>query len=153
MTREEAIYKLKNSAWLGTDSDRDEMKKAIDMAIEALSAEASQNLAEPNKVLKGSDLISRAEAIETVCEECEWERKCHEECTHIETLKALSSASRQTGEWIHGKEISRDYIGDTCTCVHYDKWWCSNCNYTIEYYRPLWKYCPMCGADMRGDCD
>lgn len=39
-----------------------------------------------------SDLIRRSGAIEAVCEECEWERKCHEECQHIETLKSLPSA-------------------------------------------------------------
>jgi hypothetical protein len=36
MTREEAIYKLKNTAWLGTDKDREETEQAVDMAIKAL---------------------------------------------------------------------------------------------------------------------
>lgn len=39
-----------------------------------------------------SDHISRQDAIEAMCGECEWERKCHEECQHIETLKSLPSA-------------------------------------------------------------
>ena len=39
MTREEAIYRLKNTAWLGTDKDREETEQAVDMAIEALSAD------------------------------------------------------------------------------------------------------------------
>lgn len=39
MTREEAIYRLKNNAWLGTDKDREETEQAVDMAIEALSAD------------------------------------------------------------------------------------------------------------------
>lgn len=38
MTREEAIYRLKNTAWLGTDKDREETEQAVDMAIEALIA-------------------------------------------------------------------------------------------------------------------
>lgn len=37
MTREEAIYRLKNTAWLGTDKDREETEQAVDMAIEALN--------------------------------------------------------------------------------------------------------------------
>ena len=36
MTREEAIYRLKNTAWLGTNADREETEQAVDMAIEAL---------------------------------------------------------------------------------------------------------------------
>lgn len=36
MTREEAIHRLKNTAWLGTNKDREETEQAVDMAIEAL---------------------------------------------------------------------------------------------------------------------
>ena len=36
MTREEAIDILKNAAWLGTDKDREQTEKAVEMAISAL---------------------------------------------------------------------------------------------------------------------
>lgn len=36
MNREEAIYRLKNAAWLGTNKDREEIEQAVDMAVEAL---------------------------------------------------------------------------------------------------------------------
>ena len=39
MTREEAIYRLKNMAWLYGSAEREQNIEAIDMAIEALSAE------------------------------------------------------------------------------------------------------------------
>ena len=39
MTREEAIYRLKNMAWLYGSTEREQNIKAIDMAIEALKAE------------------------------------------------------------------------------------------------------------------
>lgn len=52
------------------------------------------------------------------------------------------------GYWVHGKELSRDYIGDVCVGVHYDKLWCSECNYQLEEDEPLWRYCPRCGAKM-----
>lgn len=42
MTREEAIHRLKNTAWLGTNKDREETEQAVDMAIEALSADNEQ---------------------------------------------------------------------------------------------------------------
>ena len=51
------------------------------------------------------------------------------------------------GRWVHGKELSRDYIGDVCVSIHYDKCWCSECDYPTEGH-PLWKYCPNCGAKM-----
>ena len=38
MTREEAIQVLKNTAWLGSNEDREATEEAIDMAIEALSS-------------------------------------------------------------------------------------------------------------------
>ena len=69
MTREEAITRLKNIAWLYGSSEREQNIEAIDMAIEALS--------EPSKVdfhtdesenisTEVNDLISRADAIEAV---------------------------------------------------------------------------------------
>ena len=58
MTREEAIHRLKNTAWLGTNKDREETEQAVDMAIEALSAEYEDyehaslvDIKEPLKVL------------------------------------------------------------------------------------------------------
>jgi hypothetical protein len=42
MTREEAIYRLKNTAWLGTDKERAETEQAVDMAIEALQAKTGE---------------------------------------------------------------------------------------------------------------
>lgn len=40
MTREEAIARLKNTAWLGSNNDRESTEEAVRMAIEALSADA-----------------------------------------------------------------------------------------------------------------
>ena len=39
MTREEAIYELKNAAWLGTDHSRARTEEAVEMAIQALKKE------------------------------------------------------------------------------------------------------------------
>ena len=66
-----------------------------------------------------SDLIRRADAVEAVCEECEWERKCHEECTHIETLKALPSAEAVQG-WIPCSERLPDEEGEYIATVSAD---------------------------------
>lgn len=42
MNKEEAIYRLKNTAWLGSDDDREATEKAVDMAIEALQTELNK---------------------------------------------------------------------------------------------------------------
>ena len=46
MTREEAIYELKNAAWLGTDHSRARTEEAVEMAIQALSqvSEIEENI-------------------------------------------------------------------------------------------------------------
>ena len=36
MTKEEAIYQLRNTAWLGTHEDREKTEEAVEMAISAL---------------------------------------------------------------------------------------------------------------------
>jgi len=65
--------------------------------------------------------------------------------------KYLTAVPVKHGEWIHGREVSRDYVGDACVCIHYEKWWCSECNYTVDLGEPLWHYCPNCGAKMDGE--
>lgn len=51
--------------------------------------------------------------------------------------------SRPRGEWIG---ISYDGYADGYPV--YDEWECSNCGYETEEET---RYCPNCGADMRGD--
>ena len=67
---------------------------------------------------------------------------------HFEKPEVVDAESGRHGHWVHGKELSRDYIGDVCVSIHYDKCWCSECNYTVEGSPLLWMYCPICGAKM-----
>lgn len=39
MTKDQAIYILRNAAWLGSNEDRERTEEAVNMAIEALSSE------------------------------------------------------------------------------------------------------------------
>ena len=39
MTNEEAINVLRNTAWLGTENDRERVEKAVELAVEALENE------------------------------------------------------------------------------------------------------------------
>lgn len=53
--------------------------------------------------------------------------------------------SRPRGEWIG---ISYDGYADGYPV--YDEWECSNCGYETEEET---RYCPNCGADMRGESE
>lgn len=125
MTREEAIKKLKNTAWLGTDKDREETEQAIDMAIEALLA----------------DTISREEAIHAI-DLCR-ERK-NKEIDELRTkwLEAEQRADRPKGEWIDKGQYA------VCSNCGADS------GTQFDGVQPIPRktsFCPDCGADMRGE--
>ena len=84
-----------------------------------------------------TDYISRADAIEAMCDNCDWERKCHEDCDQMETIKALPSADAvevdRTSEWVAvRREEYEDLIADAVPTVirattfmrkeDFDKW-------------------------------
>ena len=83
-----------------------------------------------------SDLISRADAIDTVEE---LNRKVNDGrendtiCTSdvLRRINALPSADRPTGEW----------VGDKCSICGTERAW----------YGEQPNYCPDCGAKMRGE--
>ena len=54
-------------------------------------------------------------------------REWHDKCMEIEIKKRMDMEKH--GHWIH----------------RYDAWVCSECNYAF-HGKPLWKYCPHCGA-------
>lgn len=86
-----------------------------------------------------TDLISRADAIEAICNECGGCDDTRADCLEITILKALPSIDRPSGEWRH-----------TITGQPY----CSNCEYVFgedEEFNSFWDYCPMCGAKIKGD--
>ena len=56
MTNDEAIYTLKNAAWLGWDKQKEKVTEAVRMAVEALKRETS------------GDAISRYNAIDALME-------------------------------------------------------------------------------------
>ena len=132
MTREEAIKVLKNPPRV-YDED---MWTALDMAIEALSAQeggdAEVNEIKP-KYMQSSpdrgDLISRADAIDAVIY-----NEPYDIFHTIEDIRALPSADRK-GHWIDNDRSGTFKI-----------WQCSECAINME---ARWNFCPHCGADMR----
>lgn len=157
MTRQEAIELLRE-LWnfLATPPEIDE---AVNMAIETLEQEeTSQNLTKPNK----SDLISRQDAIDTVMgfmpslttpDGCgQFDREIFEaQAMFVDIGQALNKLpfaqpERKTGKWIVLDECSNEGV------------YCSECHkkvLKIDYSNTMkcknFKFCPNCGADMRGD--
>lgn len=70
-------------------------------------------------------------------------------------INAPTVEERSQGEWIKGREISREMIYDKILHIDYENFTCSNCGLILDdllYYfdgSPFYKYCPNCGADMR----
>lgn len=77
-------------------------------------------------------------------------------------IEALEN-KRPIGEWIKGPEISRTMIDPTdrysknkVQHIEYKNYTCSNCGLVLDYLlyhfdgSPFYKFCPECGAEMRG---
>lgn len=99
-----------------------------------------------------SDLISRADAIEAVAQQWLFEASVGNPYVNDDDIgeyrkiaealfEDVPSADAVQGEWKH-----------TITGQPY----CSNCEYVFgedEEFSPFWKYCPMCGAKMKGGAE
>jgi hypothetical protein len=99
-----------------------------------------------------SDLIQRSDAIKALRER--WARTTSydgigedigEECEEV--IEAIPSADRPQGEW---KPVDRTWGRET--------WYCTNCEDAVVDMPTcmgiaLYKYCPNCGAKMKGADD
>ena len=149
MTREEAIEiikayreKLNNSVSNQLDGD----KQAFDMAISALEQEpicpsAGIDCEDCPAYEPCEDAVSREAVMGLVAREhTEWDD------LYIDIAQLPSVTQKlKTGHWIEKDGFDGD--------IYYD---CSECGEswaTIEGtpWDNEWKYCPNCGADMRGD--
>lgn len=93
-----------------------------------------------------SDLISRQAAIKEF-ECCELTPDGGIDANYaIDFLKELPSADRPQGEWIPNTKIGG--WGETWNCSL-----CGEKTTSSIMGEPRYKYCPMCGARMKGDND
>lgn len=71
--------------------------------------------------------------------------------------KADAEAEPKKGQWIPGKELSREMLAGQVVNIEYENYRCSACGIPIDrllYHvdgSPFYKFCPNCGADMRGE--
>ena len=146
MTREEAIDIL--FGVIAANSE--EENEALDMAIEALQAKTD------------GDLISRQDAIDALGEEPpvwydgddeiaernQWRRD-------KAAIESLPSAEPKTGEWVMLERVENvhDIYGVPTWGVNY---MCDKCGFittAIQDHFSQYKFCPNCGARMKGGED
>ena len=129
MTRDEAVAYI--TEWLKDEyalNDKD--REALQMAISALEQEPCE------------DAVSREAVLN--CFTATKLKKFDFILYAREEIKKLPSVTRQTGKWIYRRG---------------DKYSCSKCGTTTSVdeagidEKPMYKFCPYCGADMRGESE
>lgn len=171
MTKEEAIKILRIRKEYVTLIKEDVLQEALDMAIEALSAEPQLDVyAQEYKAYResleaeakggdalmpkatsvmrqipskdGSNLISRAELLKTVQHPCNQDGEWStEEIVAIIEIMPSASTDRPSGEWIEHKGKWVDLD------FYPTKYECNQCHYYVdEGYDSI--FCPNCGARM-----
>ena len=128
MTREEAIHRLKNAAWLGTNDERNKTEEAVDMAISALEQEPCE------------DAISRSTAKTRIYLKY---------VNRLDICKAMfkildgvpSVQPSRKGHWIKSDLANEKFNCSVCggACWYYD--------YQGTVAKS--KFCPNCGAKMK----
>lgn len=69
-----------------------------------------------------------------------------------DAIEAMQAQMPKRGQYVHGRELSREYIGDCLVSIDYEDWRCSVCGIVFEQWSiPKYNYCPNCGAKMNGE--
>jgi hypothetical protein len=179
MERAEAIYILKNAAWLGTDKDREETEQAVDMAIEALSAEQKEEDLAKDIARRMATIIENEQDMRVILESANQTELLNDRTLKVNVKNGADvnrvlvwgddgfgglyyADDRQSGEWIPCSERLPSKDG----CYLVTTTGTNNCIIDIAYYTdeiwhkasrikawmPLPKpYCPNCGAKMGGE--
>ena len=150
-----------------TNNQIAELQREIESLLSAQGGDAEMNEVKSPFMQQspddGADLISRQDAIDAMWKALyayedltekqfmeheeldlgDWFKhrifvqRMHEEC--MKAVNSLPSAEPKHGEWI-------DWLGKG------NEWECSVCKCSIESHGSIaYKYCPNCGADMRGE--
>lgn len=136
---------------------REALKKAIDKEFEKADLsdyEACSCVCEIyDKCIDNAPTVEPT--IEPICE-VKFDKEQLQEIVDKVKAEVLASVERPQGEWIKGEEISRTMLGNKVEHIDYRDYTCSNCGLVLEnlFYwsngSPFYKFCPNCGADMRG---
>ena len=156
MTEKEAIYILRNAAWLGSDADRQKVEEAVEVVAKAIEALNHSEIPNSSELVKESrnivkdlvedDTISRKAAIDAIFSEPLYESGMKKRDADAvvpaiyEKIKSLPSVQPETAKRIVAK--SRD--GMTL-------WYqCDTCNEPVDAQD---NYCRGCGRRLIDETD
>ena len=136
MTREEAIYLLRNTAWLAPSGNYESVEEAVDMATKALERTSNAPNAHPTHECVESthecvELISRGEALNLVLDvcndvmdECETVTGiCGEEVyTDVREVDAILKCNKRIRNGIRWLPSAQSEIIRCKNCKHLQKW-------------------------------
>ena len=72
-------------------------------------------------------------------------------CRLVSDMESGKLVKVRHGKWVAGRKIGREFVGSRTESVLYDEWGCNCCGLAIRTpYKPIYKYCPNCGAKMDG---
>lgn len=131
MTKEEAIYILRNTAWLGPDDHVWKVEEAIKAIEDLPSAQPERN---PGKTL--------AEEVERI------KREITDIFAEQMGVQPSAQSKRMRGRWVKDEEASSQHCESIYVCSA-----CNNMDAWGEAEKNTFKFCPNCGADMRGEMD
>ena len=171
MTNAEAIYLLRNTAWLAPSDALESVEEAVDMAIEALerasNAHPTHECVEPTH--ECVEMINREDALIAVRKHRididspnKIVKKTYEDVIRDLPFELVGNSEqlRPKGEWIEDAETFykavNEYGGvvDENTPYFTDDIACSKCLAkfsVIDNETERFDFCPHCGADMRGE--
>ena len=117
----------------------DDLLSKREQKLESLAFDAAAAIETLNRLLDQN--TKRCEELRKQLREAQEQYEKH--------LNELEQQLPKRGEWVHGKELGRAYIGDCCVGIVYEDFRCSACGVVIEECeKPKWNYCPNCGAKM-----
>lgn len=73
--------------------------------------------------------------------------------------RAVALEEVKHGKWIEGKEVAREMLANETLHIYYENFTCSNCGCVLKDLlfhidgSPFYKFCPNCGADMKGETE
>lgn len=90
------------------------------------------------------------------CHKCPYQKHIHEKFCWViamkdaaDAIEALQAQLPKRGQYVHGRELSREYVRDCLVSIDYEDWRCSVCGIVFEQWSmPTYNYCPNCGAKM-----
>lgn len=126
LTREEAIKRIKEFGLYHAIGDLPNSAKTVEafnMAIEALRHD-------------------------TIFEQIKWERDAALQTLEEHGIGLKQIADRPQGEW---EEVPYKRVEHEEVIVDETSWRCTNCGDARKRNEPDMRFCPNCGADMRGE--